>query len=106
MKTIILLIAAAFLLSCSTETIEQTNFETGKYQSVYFPDNFVKINADQTVTINIEGNNFTTSVFTIDYNSIYLVYNGQEYKIFKTSIETELMVTSGELNFGWFKKTN
>ena len=99
----LLIFLLPLLLSCEAEVIDQATFTVGTYKSIYFPSNYVKINADQTITINIEGNNFTTNVFTVDYNSIYLVYEGQEYKIFKTTVETEVMVTSGELNFGWFK---
>ena len=103
MKNIILLLFM-FFASCShNEATEQINFKIGKYESVYFPENFIKINTAETITINIEGHNFTTSEYTVNDNSIHLVYENKEYSIFKTTTETELMVTSGELNFGWFK---
>ncbi len=102
MKKLLFIFCVVLLSSCTAETIEKTNFNTGTYTSDYFETNFIVINNNQTVTINIEGVNFTTSTFTIDYNSIYLVHQNVEYKILKTTDESVLNVRSGELNYGLF----
>lgn len=103
-KLFLLFVLLPLLFSCEAETIERTNFDTGMYVSNYFETNWISINPNQTVTINIENVYFTTSTFTIDYNSLYINYQGLEYKIYKTTDVNVLNVRSGELNYGLFYK--